>query len=96
MSEVSCVAITIAKPGNEERVARELEKLIGPVHRETGVLQYEMHRDLDNPRRFVFIERWKDRASFDAHCNAPHVVEYIRSVEGLLEHAEFYPLKKVA
>jgi quinol monooxygenase YgiN len=92
-AEVICVAITIAKPGHEDRVRRALETLIAPVRVERGCIQYELHRDLTEPRRFVFVERWESRADFDAHCAAPHVIDYLAVVRDWIEWSEFYPLK---
>ena len=40
-------------------MADALEGLLAPVHEEDGVLQYEMYRDMQEPRCFVFIERWE-------------------------------------
>lgn len=94
-AEVSCVAITVAKPGYEERVRQALESLIEPVHREHGMIQYEMYRDANDRRRFVFIERWETMDDFNAHCVAPHIKDYLKLTDGWLEQAVFYPLKKV-
>src|SRR6185295_3347917 len=58
MSEVSAIAISVANPGFEEKLAEALEGLLAPTHKERGVLQYEMYRDMREPRCFVFIERW--------------------------------------
>jgi len=66
MSEVSAIAISVANPGFEEKLAEALEGLLAPTHKERGVLQYEMYRDMKEPRCFVFIERWEDEETFDA------------------------------
>ena len=95
MTQVSCVAITLAKPGCENRVEAALAALIEPVRREKGVIQYEMHRDLENPRRFVFIELWEDRETFDAHCAAPHIMTYLDKTRDLIEHSEFFPMERL-
>jgi quinol monooxygenase YgiN len=94
MSEVSCVAISVAKPGYAEQLREALESLIDPVRKEAGVIQYEMHRDRNEPRRFVFIERWADEASFAAHVQAPHIKAYLQKVTDWLEFAEFFAMEK--
>ena len=71
MSEVSAIAISVAKPGYEEKLAEALDGLLAPTHKERGMLQYEMYRDVNEPRCFVFIERWQDSETFDAHCKSP-------------------------
>lgn len=94
-TEVSCVAITVAKRGYEDKVRQALENLIDPVRKERGVIQYEMYRDPNEERRFVFIERWQTMADFEAHCVAPHIEDYLKLTDGWLEASAFYPLKKV-
>lgn len=94
-AEVSCVAITVAKSGYEDKVARALEALIEPVRKEHGVIQYEMYRDPNEQQRFVFIERWETMEDFNRHCVAPHIEAYLKLTDGWLEHKAFYALKKV-
>ena len=93
--EMACVAITVAKPGYEDKVRKALEDLIEPVRNERGVLQYELHCDLNEKRRFVFIERWETLADFNAHCVAPHIKDYLKLTDGWLEQSFFYALKKI-
>jgi quinol monooxygenase YgiN len=58
------------------------------------MLQYEMYRDVNEPRCFVFIERWQDIETFDAHCNSPHVVAYLQATDGWVESNRIHVLKK--
>lgn len=94
MSEVSAIAISVANPGFEEKLAEALEGLLAPTHKERGVLQYEMYRDMKEPRCFVFIERWEDEETFDAHCNSPHVTAYLQKTEGWVESNKIHVLRK--
>ncbi len=55
MSEIAVVAISVAKPGYEERLREALEGIVGPTRKEQGALQYDLHRDMQEPRRFVFF-----------------------------------------
>ncbi len=96
MNEVGCVALTLAKPEFSDAVEGFLKDLIEPVHKEAGVIQYEMHRDISNPCRFVFIERWQSREHFEAHVRAPHILRYLELTKGMLDRAEFYALDRVA
>jgi quinol monooxygenase YgiN len=94
MSEVSAIAISIAKPGYEEKLAEALDGLLAPTHKERGMLQYEMYRDVNEPRCFVFIERWQDSETFDAHCKSPHVEAYLQTTDGWVESNRIHVLKK--
>jgi quinol monooxygenase YgiN len=95
VSELAAVAITLAKPGCENKLSEELEALIEPTRREAGMLQYEMHRDIREPRYFVFVERWKDEATFNAHCNSVHVAAYLKKTKDWVERSELRVLTKV-
>lgn len=94
MSEVSAIAISVAKSGCEEKLAEALEGLLAPTHKETGMLQYEMFRDTQEPRCFVFIERWENEETFKAHCNSSHVAAYLEKTNGWVESNKIHVLKK--
>ncbi|WP_251977165.1 putative quinol monooxygenase [Salinicola avicenniae] len=96
MSKVSCVAITTAKPGYEERVREALVELVKSVREEPGNIRYEMHRDLEDRGRFVCMEIWEDREAFDRHCTAPHILAYLEANKDAVESTEFAPLEILA
>ena len=95
MSEVSVVAISIAKPGFEERLKEALEALVEPVRNEAGVLQYDLHQDRKEGRRFVVVERWQNDAAFQAHVVAPHIEAYRNLAGDWLEYADFFALDRL-
>jgi quinol monooxygenase YgiN len=95
MPQVSVVAISIAKPGYEDRLKAALESLIEPVRNEVGALQYDLHQDRKEGRRFVVIERWENDASFQAHVVAPHIEAYRTRAQDWLEYADFFALDHV-
>lgn len=94
MTEVYCVAVTLAKAEHLEAVKAALEALVPLGQQEKGVLQYEMYVDQGEPRRFVFMEKWESAEAFQAHVNAPHVQEFLKATDGLIEENFFYPLYK--
>lgn len=81
----------MAKPGNEARLQQALLSLIEP-----GVLLYELHQDLSEPRRFVFVERWKSEEAHATHAgSAPIATWRAQSIERV-EHSDIRVLKKIA
>ncbi len=70
MSEIAVVATIIAKPGMEDKLLEQVGTIVGPTRLEAGALQYDLHRDRDDPRRFVFFERWESEAALAAHARA--------------------------
>lgn len=50
---------------------------------ESGCLSHAVHRDVEDPNRLVFLERWADRSSLQDHFAVPASVEFVRSVARL-------------
>lgn len=66
------IARWTAKDGEEGAVAAALAALIGPSRAEPGNLTYRVHRDAEDPRRFVIYERYVDEAAYAAHADSEH------------------------
>lgn len=69
-------AMWTAKEGEEEAVAAAISKLIEPSRAEPGSIQYQVHRDPENPRVFFFYEQYEDRAAYEAHGASEHFAEH--------------------
>jgi quinol monooxygenase YgiN len=96
MSEVVVVALVVAKPGAEARLQAQLEGIVGPTRQEPGALQYDLHRDLGDPRRFVFVERWESEAALTAHQTSAHIQAYKQAAEDWIERADIHVTTKLA
>lgn len=72
-----------ARPGSLE----ELEAIsLAHVERsrlEPGCLSHGVHRDVENPLRLVFFERWLDQPSVDAHFAVASSGEFVRQAMAL-------------
>ena len=61
------VAVTwIAKPGEEDEVARCLTELVEPSLAEEGTLVYIPNRDPEDPTKFFIYEQYVDEAAYTA------------------------------
>jgi quinol monooxygenase YgiN len=89
------VAIFVAKPGAEAEVEEALKSLVGPSRTESGVVHYTLHKDRENPRRFVFTEEWKDQAAFDEHFVSAHVVKVFPAINEQLESFQILLLTEI-
>ncbi|MGF6262143.1 quinol monooxygenase YgiN [Paraburkholderia youngii] len=96
MAEIAVVAISVAKPGHEELLREALEGIVGPTRKEAGVLQYDLHRDVQEPRRFVFVERWVSQDALAAHAKSAHIQVYKKAAADWIEHAEIRVVSKIA
>ena len=96
VSEIAVVAISVAKPGHEEQLRCALEGLVAPTLRERGALQYDLHRDLHEPRRFVFFERWESEEALAAHAKSAHLDAYAKASADWVEASEIRVVSKIA
>jgi quinol monooxygenase YgiN len=95
MSEIAVVALFVAKPGLEHKLEETLQGILEPTRKEAGALQYDLHRDADEPRRFVFVERWASAAALAEHDETPHIAALRKALPELTEHAEVRRLTKL-
>ncbi|MEM7525774.1 MAG: putative quinol monooxygenase [Pseudomonadota bacterium] len=73
---LTILAQITAKPGQEDLVRAELEKLVPITRAEAGCITYDLHVDNAQPGFFVFYETWESRALWQAHMGAPHLQAY--------------------
>ncbi len=85
MSEdVRVVAHILAKAGEESAVQQALEACIGPTRQEAGCDMYVLHRDIQNPSLFVFVEEWESERALQLHMQTPHFKTLTQALEGKL------------
>ena len=70
---LTIVAIFQANDGHEDELAAALQNLVAPTLAESGCLNYDLHRDLEVPGRFLFYENWETRDHWAAHMQTPHL-----------------------
>jgi len=51
--------------------------------REPGCLAHAVHRDVEDPYRLVFVERWADREALDAHFRVPESSAFVEALTPL-------------
>ena len=71
MPKLTIVANIQANPDKIDLVKAELEKLVPITRAENGCLQYDLHRDNEDPGHFLFYENWESRELWQTHMNAP-------------------------
>lgn len=78
--------VTIHEDSLDEALTLSLEH----VHRsrtEPGCLAHGVHRDVENDRRLVFVERWSDIAALMQHFAKPTSVEFVTKISRLADEA---------
>ena len=72
------LAVTwVAREGEGEAVANLLRRLASLSRAEPGCLQYDPHRDPEDPDTFFLFERYVDEAALEAHAASPHFQELV-------------------
>lgn len=67
----------IAKPGEEDTIVSAMRHLVPASRAEPGCLTYVAHRDIADPRRFMFYEQWADEDAFKAHLETEHYRRWV-------------------
>lgn len=73
---INITAVIKSLPDKADDMKVILEELAVESNKEEACMQYDMHRDIDEPNVFIFHEIWKDSASLDVHNNSAHVLKF--------------------
>jgi quinol monooxygenase YgiN len=76
--------------GREEEAAAQLTKLVAPSRGEPGCVTYVLHRDPQDPAKFMFYEEFRSEHALQEHRNSEHFqkwLAYQAAHEGLIEKA---------
>lgn len=85
MEEMTCIAIIVAKAGQEDNLKDLLQNLIEPTRNEPGCISYDMYQGHKEPRLFTMVEKFKDEAAFKEHMNQPYLVDFKEKSEALID-----------
>ncbi len=94
MPNLIIVADIYAEPDRADFVATELKKLVAPTLAEEGCLQYDLHRDNQDPAHFLFYETWTNRDLWQAHMKSAHLAAYSHATEGAVRLTTIFEMTK--
>jgi quinol monooxygenase YgiN len=77
MSELQVIARYTAAAGKEDEVAGLVVQLAAASRTEPGNIDFTAYRQIDDPRRFVLLERYASREQLDAHRDTPHFADLV-------------------
>ena len=69
----------------EAEFREALHKVVLASREEPGCLEIHGFVSVRDPRLFFMHSRWADQASFDAHAELPHTLEFLKQTDTLLE-----------
>ena len=83
-----------AKPGMREQFLEEIAEAQKAVRKETGCLQYDYFRSVDDTDLLLLVEKWTDPEAQKVHTTQPHMDVIAAAKERCVDRAEleFYQL----
>jgi quinol monooxygenase YgiN len=81
---VVVVATILVKDEAQDQALAALTTAIEATHGEAGCLRYALHRDLDEPARFVMVEEWATPEALQEHATQPHLKQLFADLGPLL------------
>lgn len=84
MAKVTVIATMRAQAGKEAALQDFLTRLVGHTRAEAGCVDYDLHRQQDDPSVFVMYENWTDKSELDKHLQMPYMVEFANALPDLL------------
>jgi len=75
-----------ARPGCEAALREAIRTVEGPTKLEPGCLSYQAFQSVRVPGEFYVHSRWRDKVAFELHASLPHTVQFISTVEALIDH----------
>ena len=85
MTALTLVATFHATTESRHELGRRLREMVTLTRPEAGCLRYDLHVDLEDDHRFVFVETWADEAAWDAHMETSHVRALVADAQHLTE-----------
>ncbi|MGQ7944387.1 putative quinol monooxygenase [Flavobacterium sp. WC2509] len=79
---IAITAILKSKTDNSEQVLSMLTHLVTETRKELACIRYDLHY---NENEFVLWEEWENQDGLDLHNKAPHLLNFIDEIGGLVE-----------
>jgi quinol monooxygenase YgiN len=73
----------LARPETLDEVEALSLEHVRRSRQEPGCLRHNVHRDLEDPLRLVFVEEWADAAALRTHFQVPASGELVSRLAGL-------------
>ncbi len=73
---ITVMAAIEVNPGKGADFIKEYRKALPKVLNDPGAIAYTLHRDLKNPDKFYFYEKYADQKAVDYHTSTVHFKEF--------------------
>ena len=65
-------------PGDRDAIRAALTDVIACTLAEDGCEDYGCYENTQQRGRYVFVERWRDKAALDRHLGTPHMAAWMK------------------
>ena len=96
MSNIKITAIVAVKAEHRTELLDVFTALVGESRKEGGNLRYDLHQDLQNANRLVFVETWQDQAAVDSHNASAHFQSFLQAIDGKTDSVEIVLMTDVS
>jgi quinol monooxygenase YgiN len=79
------VVVMKVKEGQEKNFKKTAGPCLTASRKEKGCQQYDLMEDLENPRQFVMIERWKSVKDLEDHFKTDHFKKLVSQVHDMFD-----------
>lgn len=95
--QITVIARFKTKPETAAEFEQIFAELVGFTRHETGCLNYDLHRDLEDPTLFFMHETWANADALDEHFDKPYIDRaFAASPRLLAEPAEIRRLEMIS
>jgi len=77
-------AMLKATDGKGDELEQAFKKLVPKVLNDPGTIVYTVHRNIDDPNKFLVYEKYESREALQAHSQTEHFKEFGRAIRGML------------
>lgn len=70
------IATLKIKPGSLPAIMDAVAPCLEATRKEEGCISYDLHQSVSDENILVFVERWTDRPSLEAHFETPHLIAW--------------------
>lgn len=78
------LAKIVSKENTLNNIIKEANTLINATRNESGCIEYNLHKSLENKNKLVFVEKWEDENSLKSHLETEHFKVFGNSINDFL------------
>ena len=96
MSIIKIVALITVKPEYRATLSAQFTQLVQASRAQAENNTYDLHQDIQNPNRCVFVESWQSQAAVDEHSASEHFQAFVQAIDGKTDDLEIVMLNELS